>query len=169
MANGLAALAIGLAVVGLLVSQGLAGWPWMLGGLAVGGGIGREGRGGGAEHSRGSARDGAGALEFALVGARARARAACATEGDGERADRVGGAEINKLPRKGAWAITFSFSRDLQSSCIKVWGGKAEKYKAAQDQLYARAKANSEASLGKYKPGSQPSIEQSLFVKNYVY
>ena len=40
MANGLAALAIGLAVVGLLVSQGLAGWPWMLGGLAVGGGIG---------------------------------------------------------------------------------------------------------------------------------
>ena len=40
MANGLAALAIGLAVVGLLVSQGLAGWPWMLAGLAVGGGIG---------------------------------------------------------------------------------------------------------------------------------
>ena len=77
--------------------------------------------------------------------------------------------EINKLPRKGAWALTFSFSRALQSSCIKVWGGKAEKYKAAQDQLYARAKANSEASLGKYKPGSQPSIEQSLFVKNYVY
>ena len=77
--------------------------------------------------------------------------------------------EINKLPRKGAWALTVSFSRALQSSCIKVWGGKAEKYKAAQDQLYARAKANSEASLGKYKPGSQPSIEQSLFVKNYVY
>jgi NAD(P) transhydrogenase subunit beta len=40
MANGLAALAIGLAVVGLLVSQGLAGWPWMLAGLGVGGGIG---------------------------------------------------------------------------------------------------------------------------------
>lgn len=77
--------------------------------------------------------------------------------------------EINKLPRKGAWALTFSFSRALQSSCIKVWGGKKENYKAAQDQLYARAKANSEASLGKYKPGSQPSIEQSLFVKNYVY
>ncbi|MCX5944743.1 MAG: NAD(P)(+) transhydrogenase (Re/Si-specific) subunit beta [Cyanobacteria bacterium] len=39
-ANGLAALAIGLAVVGLLLNQGLAGWPWMLGGLALGGGIG---------------------------------------------------------------------------------------------------------------------------------
>ena len=38
-----------------------------------------------------------------------------------------------------------------------------------QDQLYARAKANSEASIGKYVPGSQPSIEESLFVKNYAY
>jgi len=77
--------------------------------------------------------------------------------------------EINKLDRKGAFKLTFSYSRALQSSCIKIWGGKEENYKAAQDQLYARAKANSEASLGKYVPGSQPSIEESLFVKNYVY
>jgi len=77
--------------------------------------------------------------------------------------------EINKLDRKGAFALTFSYSRALQSSCIKIWGGKEEKYKDAQDQLYARAKANSEASKGEYVPGSQPSIEESLFVKNYVY
>merc|ERR1712222_238145 len=77
--------------------------------------------------------------------------------------------EINKLERKGAFALTFSYSRALQSSCIKIWGGKEEKYTAAQDQLYARANANSEASGGKYVPGSQPSIEESLFVKNYVY
>merc|ERR1711871_1031618 len=77
--------------------------------------------------------------------------------------------EINKLERKGAFALTFSYSRALQSSCMKIWGGKEENYKAAQDQLYARAKANSEASTGKYVPGSQPSIEESLFVKNYVY
>jgi len=77
--------------------------------------------------------------------------------------------EINKLDRKGAFALTFSYSRALQSSCIKIWSGKEEKYTAAQDQLYARAKANSEASGGKYVPGSQPSIEESLFVKNYVY
>jgi fructose-bisphosphate aldolase class I len=77
--------------------------------------------------------------------------------------------EINKLDRKGAFALTFSYSRALQSSCIKIWGGKDENYKAAQDQLLARAKANSEASLGKYVPGSQPSIEESLFVKNYAY
>ncbi|KAL3905165.1 MAG: hypothetical protein SGPRY_011012, partial [Prymnesium sp.] len=67
--------------------------------------------------------------------------------------------EINKLERKGAFALTFSYSRALQSSCIKIWGGKEENYKAAQDQLRARAIANSEASQGKYEPGSQPSIE----------
>jgi len=77
--------------------------------------------------------------------------------------------EINKLDRKGAFALTFSYSRALQSSCIKIWGGKEENYKKAQDQLKARAQANSEASKGDYVPGSQPSIEQSLFVKNYVY
>ena len=36
-------------------------------------------------------------------------------------------------------------------------------------QLLARAQANSEASKGEYVPGSQPSDEESLFVKNYVY
>jgi len=77
--------------------------------------------------------------------------------------------EINKLQRKGAFALTFSYSRALQSSCIKIWGGKEENYKKAQDQLRARAQANSEASIGKYQPGSQPSIEESLFVKGYVY
>merc|ERR1712050_553882 len=73
--------------------------------------------------------------------------------------------EINKIARTGAFVLTFSYSRALQSSCIKVWGGKDENYKKAQDQLVARAKANSEASMGKYVPGSQPSIEESLFVK----
>jgi len=77
--------------------------------------------------------------------------------------------EINKIERKGKFALTFSYSRALQSSCAKIWAGKEENYKAAQDQLYARAKANSEASLGKYVPGSQPSVEESLFVKDYVY
>merc|ERR1719472_780445 len=54
--------------------------------------------------------------------------------------------EINKLDRKGAFALTFSYSRALQSSCAKIWAGKEENYKKAQDQLLARAKANSEAS-----------------------
>ncbi len=66
--------------------------------------------------------------------------------------------EINKLPRKGAFALTFSFSRALQSSCAKIWKGDQSKYKAAQDQLRARAQANSEASIGKYVAGSQPTL-----------
>ena len=77
--------------------------------------------------------------------------------------------EINKVNRKGSYALTFSYSRALQSSCIKVWGGKEECYEKAQQQLAARARANSEASKGGYSPGSQPTIEESLFVKNYVY
>jgi len=77
--------------------------------------------------------------------------------------------EINKIERKGPWALTFSFSRAMQSSCIKIWGGKAENKEAAQKQLLARAQANGEASMAKYTPGSQPSDEESLYVKNYVY
>merc|ERR1712194_592749 len=77
--------------------------------------------------------------------------------------------EINKIDRLAPFALTFSFSRALQSSCLKTWDGKPENLKAAQDQLLARAVANSEASKGSYKPGSQPSMQESLYVKNYVY
>lgn len=77
--------------------------------------------------------------------------------------------EINKIDRKGPWALTFSFSRAMQSSCIKLWAGKKENVEKAQKQLVARARANSEASKGAYKPGSQPSDEESLYVKDYVY
>jgi len=77
--------------------------------------------------------------------------------------------EINKVPRKTTTRLTFSYSRALQSSCIKAWGGKPENVDAAQKQLLARAQANGEASNGEYVPGSQPSDEESLFVKNYVY
>jgi fructose-bisphosphate aldolase class I len=77
--------------------------------------------------------------------------------------------EINKVPRKTNTALTFSYSRALQSSCLKVWGGKPENVDAAQTQLLARAQANSEANQGQYTPGSQPSDQVSLFVKNYVY
>lgn len=76
---------------------------------------------------------------------------------------------INKMDRIGPWALTFSFSRALQSSCIKAWNGKPENVEKAQKQLLARAQANSEASKGEYVTGSQPSTEGSLYVKNYVY
>merc|ERR1712032_1338359 len=77
--------------------------------------------------------------------------------------------EINKVASQSKTTFTFSFSRALQSSTLKIWDGKPENYKKAQDQLLARAKADSEASLGKYQPGSQPSLEESLYVKDYQY
>ncbi len=64
---------------------------------------------------------------------------------------------INTLPRKAAWSLSFSYGRALQRSCIEAWQGKANNVRAAQTALIARAKANSEATLGKYIAGSQPS------------
>lgn len=76
---------------------------------------------------------------------------------------------MNTEERVGPWSLTFSFSRAMQSSCLKIWDGMEENKEKAQAQLKARAQANSEANLGKYKAGSQPSLSESLYQKNYVY
>merc|ERR1712094_83633 len=47
--------------------------------------------------------------------------------------------EINKVPRKTQTRLTFSYSRALQSSCIKTWKGEVGNVDAAQKQLLARA------------------------------
>eukprot|EP01036_Dinobryon_divergens_P023276 gene23275-31604_t len=76
---------------------------------------------------------------------------------------------MNLIKRKGPWSVTFSYGRALQQSTLKAWGGKAENIPAAQKALLARAQANSEANLGKYIAGSQPSADGTLFVKGYKY
>ncbi|CAM9520152.1 unnamed protein product [Ectocarpus sp. 8 AP-2014] len=76
---------------------------------------------------------------------------------------------MNSTPRKGPWSLSFSYGRALQQSTLKAWQGKAENLEAAQAQLKARAQANSEANLGKYVAGSQPSADETLFVKGYKY
>lgn len=78
---------------------------------------------------------------------------------------------INQYQGKKPWALTFSYGRALQASCIAAWKGKDENIKAAQDELMKRAKANSLASLGKYVPGSISSIDggQSLFIAKHAY
>ncbi|CAM9783120.1 unnamed protein product [Ectocarpus sp. 6 AP-2014] len=76
---------------------------------------------------------------------------------------------MNSTPRKGPWSLSFSYGRALQQSTLKAWQGKAENLDAAQAQLKARAQANSEANLGKYVAGSQPSADETLFVKGYKY
>mmetsp|Transcript_9570 Transcript_9570/g.20179 ORF Transcript_9570/g.20179 Transcript_9570/m.20179 type:complete len:402 (-) Transcript_9570:557-1762(-) len=77
---------------------------------------------------------------------------------------------MNSIPRKGPWSLTFSYGRALQQSCLKSWLGKEENVKAAQDALMARARANSLANLGKYEPGSEPSLDkQGTFEAGYKY
>lgn len=77
--------------------------------------------------------------------------------------------EMNKIDaRIRPWSLSFSYGRALQSSCLKAWQGKPENVKAAQDALITRARANSEATLGKYAGGAAGDTS-SQFVANYSY
>ncbi len=67
---------------------------------------------------------------------------------------------MNTLPRKANWALSFSYGRALQRSCLEAWQGNANNLRAAQAALIARAKGNSEATLSKYSAGSQPSTSE---------
>ena len=50
------------------------------------------------------------------------------------------------------WPLTYSYSRALQNSALKTWSGKAANIAAAQKAFYHRARMNSLASQGKYRP-----------------
>lgn len=78
---------------------------------------------------------------------------------------------INKVVGKKPWALTFSYGRALQASCLAKWAGKDENVKAAQDVFFGRAQANSLASLGKYSgdANADAAASQSLFVANHAY
>jgi len=77
---------------------------------------------------------------------------------------------INSVPGVKPWTLSFSYGRALQASCIKTWKGHKDNVSAAQAVLFARAKANGEATLGKYAGGAGGAdAAQSLAVKNYVY
>ncbi|KAH9525825.1 hypothetical protein Btru_002478 [Bulinus truncatus] len=78
---------------------------------------------------------------------------------------------INQFPGRKPWPLTFSYGRALQASVLKAWGGKDENFKAGQEELLKRAKANGEAAVGLYKgSGSQGAATgESLFVANHAY
>lgn len=77
---------------------------------------------------------------------------------------------INQLQNvRRPYFLSFSYGRALQNSVIKAWQGKDENLKAAQDALIVRAKANSEAQLGKYAGSDDKSAKESLVVEHYVY
>jgi len=69
------------------------------------------------------------------------------------------------------WALTFSYGRALQASVLRAWQGKDDQVKAGQGELLKRAKANSEAAVGKYVAGSCVGFAASadLYVKNHQY
>jgi len=78
---------------------------------------------------------------------------------------------INSVKLGRPWALTFSYGRALQASVLRAWSGKKENIKAGQDELIKRAKANGEASLGKYVAGSivGAGADATLFVANHAY
>ena len=76
---------------------------------------------------------------------------------------------MNALDTVKPWTLSFSFGRALQATVLKTWSGKTENVEAAQKALLVRAKANSEATLGKYGGGSGNVGTESLHVKDYKY
>jgi len=77
--------------------------------------------------------------------------------------------EMNRNEAKRPWNLSFSYGRALQNTCIKTWNGSDDNKKAAQDALILRARANSEAQLGKYISENDKDAGESLVVENYVY
>lgn len=67
------------------------------------------------------------------------------------------------------WFLSFSYGRALQNTAVKTWAGKEENFQAGQAALLVRAKANSEAQLGKYAGSTDKAANESLFVQNYKY
>uniref|UniRef100_A0A0K0G127 Fructose-bisphosphate aldolase n=1 Tax=Strongyloides venezuelensis TaxID=75913 RepID=A0A0K0G127_STRVS len=77
---------------------------------------------------------------------------------------------INQCKLLKPWVLTFSFGRALQASVLKAWDGKDSNVTTAQKTLLTRAKANGDASLGKYAGESSSSAAaESLFVANHSY
>lgn len=70
----------------------------------------------------------------------------------GGQDDILATARLNAIEKAGPhpWQVSFSYSRALQEKALKIWAGKAENAKAAQEAFYKRAKLNSLARSGMY-------------------
>lgn len=56
-----------------------------------------------------------------------------------------------KMKNKAPWGLTFSYSRAILQPALEKWKGLQSNAEAAQQIIHQRAKANSEATLGKFK------------------
>jgi fructose-bisphosphate aldolase, class I len=79
--------------------------------------------------------------------------------------------EINKFVNSTdkIWNLSFSFGRALQYSVLQTWKGLDENIEKAQKVLLSRAKANSDATLGKYNKDNDNGDPNNLHIKNYLY
>ena len=70
---------------------------------------------------------------------------------------------LNAINQQGKqpWTLTFSYARALQDAATKVWQGRIENLKSAQNTFMHRAKMNSVASLGKYSSEMEKGFEVS--------
>ena len=79
---------------------------------------------------------------------------------------------MNTMPAKKPWALTFSYGRALQQSCLQAWQGKDANTEKAQQNFLHRARSNGDAQLGKYVPSESRDCagsSQSLYVRDYRY
>jgi len=71
----------------------------------------------------------------------------------GGQTDENATAHLDAMNRIGApWPLTFSYSRALQAVALKAWSGKAANAAAAQKAFHHRARMNSLAAKGQWKP-----------------
>ncbi|XP_061102060.1 fructose-bisphosphate aldolase B [Conger conger] len=78
---------------------------------------------------------------------------------------------INQIPLGRPWKLSFSFGRALQASALAAWQGQPGNRQAAQEAFCSRAKINSLASKGEYRPTGEAdqAAMQSLYTASYVY
>ncbi len=72
----------------------------------------------------------------------------------GGQTDEAATAHLNAMAATPGlpWPLTYSYSRALQNPALKAWLGKAANVATAQKAYYHRARMNSLASQGKYRP-----------------
>ena len=72
----------------------------------------------------------------------------------GGQSDELATAHLSRMNEMGGfpWKMTFSYGRALQAAPQKAWAGKPENVAAAQAAFLHRARMNSLASLGKWRP-----------------
>ncbi len=66
---------------------------------------------------------------------------------------------INELKQTKPWTLSYSYGRALQDEALNTWQGRKENLVAAQHAFYHRARCDSAAVLGRYRPELEAETE----------